>query len=448
MISKVYPKYKPSGVEWLGDVPEHWGVKRVKFITNVNGRIGFRGYTVEDLVDEGEGALVLGGTNLSKNGKVDLQKRTYLKWDKYHESPEIKVSKGDILLGQRGTCGFPICIDFDIGHSTINPSLVIIKASLHNSSFLCFWLMNDFMKSIVDNMVSSTAVPMLSQEQIGNFCVLLPPLPEQQAIAAFLDRETGRIDSLIAKKQRLLELLAEQRTALISRAVTKGLDATVKLKPSGVEWLGDVPEHWEIWKLAHLTTRIGSGKTPTGGADVYQTEGVLFLRSQNVYDDGLYLDDVVYIDEKIDKEMAWSRVKPKDILLNITGASLGRTCITPKDLGRANVNQHVCVIRLNKSDYSSFIAQYLKSRPAKSFYDFAQTGSAREGLNFEQIGAFPITLPPLPEQQAIAAFLDRETAKIDTLSVKVAAVIERLKEYRTALISSAVTGKIDVRGAL
>ena len=205
-------------------MPEHWDVKKVKFITTVNGRIGFRGYTVDDLVDEGDGALVLGGTNLSKNGKVDLQKRTYLTWDKYHESPEIKISKGDILLGQRGTCGFPVCIDFDIEPTTINPSLVIIKASSHNSSFLCFWLMNDYMKSIIDNMVSSTAVPMLSQQQIGNFHIPLPPLPEQQAIAAFLDHETAKIDTLSAKVQTAIERLKEYRTALISAAVTGKID--------------------------------------------------------------------------------------------------------------------------------------------------------------------------------------------------------------------------------
>ncbi len=223
--------------------------------------------------------------------------------------------------------------------------------------------------------------------------------------------------------------------------IMKKWKAYPKYKDSGVQWLGEVPEGWEVWKLSHLTVRIGSGKTPSGGAEVYQNEGIPFIRSQNVYDDGLRLDDIVYIDESIDEEMAWSRIFPNDILLNITGASLGRTCIVPKDFGKANVNQHVCAIRMEQSENSYYIAGYFKSAIAKAYYDFAQNGSGREGLNFEQIGTMQIPLPPLPEQKAIAAFLDQKTAQIDRLIEKKKALIERLNEKRTALITESVTGK-------
>jgi type I restriction enzyme, S subunit len=212
-----------------------------------------------------------------------------------------------------------------------------------------------------------------------------------------------------------------------------------KYKDSGVEWLGEVPEEWEAWKIGHLTTKIGSGKTPNGGAEVYQSEGVLFIRSQNVYDEGLRLGDVVYIDALIDAEMAWARVQARDILLNITGASLGRTCIVPQDTPPANVNQHVCIIRMGNKDYADYVSWYLKSKMAKGLYEISQTGSAREGLNFEQISDFPILLPPLSEQQTIAAFLDHKTAKIDALIDKKQELVERLREKRTALISRAVT---------
>jgi type I restriction enzyme, S subunit len=214
-------------------------------------------------------------------------------------------------------------------------------------------------------------------------------------------------------------------------------------KTSGVEWIGDVPEHWEVWKLAHLTTRIGSGKTPTGGATVYKDEGVAFLRSQNVYDDGLRLDDVAFIDDSTDSEMAWSRVKPHDILLNITGASLGRTCIVPRNFLRANVNQHVCVIRLQDNSNAKFLAYYLKSKPAKSLYEYVQTGSAREGLNFQQIGAFQILIPSSEEQSSIVSFLDYKTAQIDALIARKEALLTKLAEKRTALISHAVTKGLD-----
>ncbi|RLT11109.1 MAG: restriction endonuclease subunit S [Planctomycetota bacterium] len=218
-----------------------------------------------------------------------------------------------------------------------------------------------------------------------------------------------------------------------------------KYKDSGVEWLGEVPEHWELKKIKYLSSRISSGKTPLGGSEVYVDEGVTFLWSQNVYDEGLRLDDVVFITTLVDESMAVSRVIPNDILLNITGASIGRSCVVPRDFPSANVNQHVCVIRLNDPSQVPAVGWTFKSAPIKNQIDHAQNGAAREGLNFVQIGEMAVPLPPLPEQTAIASFLDAETSKIDALIAEQRRLIELLKEKRQALISAAVTGKIDVR---
>jgi type I restriction enzyme, S subunit len=286
----------------------------------------------------------------------------------------------------------------------------------------------------------------LPTDQFNNFWLPVPPLPEQTAIASFLDRETGKIDALVSEQERLISLLKEKRQALISHAVTKGLDPKAQMKPSGVEWLGDVPQGWEVKRLGLICGKIGSGKTPAGGSEVYSDEGIVFIRSQNVYDDGLRLDDVVYISPTIDSEMYWSRVMPGDILLNITGASLGRTCLVPSDFQGANVNQHVCIIRVTNPLFKRFVSLAMKSESTKIQIELAQTGAAREGLNFAQISHIVICLPPLPEQDAIAAFLDRETGKIDALMQEAECGIELLKERRSALISAAVTGKIDVRG--
>jgi type I restriction enzyme S subunit len=274
----------------------------------------------------------------------------------------------------------------------------------------------------------------------------LPPFIEQSTIAAFLDHETAKIDALIAEQQRLIELLKEKRQAVISHAVTKGLDPDAPMKDSGIEWLGEVPEHWEVKRLGFLCNKIGSGKTPLGGAETYTDIGVLFIRSQNVYDEGLKLDDVVYITEHTDAEMACSRVTPGDILLNITGASLGRTCLVPDTLGPSNVNQHVCIIRLSEAKLRGYVAMVLKSSCTKAQIDAAQNGAAREGLNFSQISKLALAIPPSEEQTTISAFLDRETAKLDELTAESNRAITLLQERRTALISAAVTGKIDVRG--
>lgn len=210
-------------------------------------------------------------------------------------------------------------------------------------------------------------------------------------------------------------------------------------KDSGVEWLGVVPAHWTVTPLKWLTTRISSGKTPLGGNETYVNEGILFLRSQNVYDDGLRLDDVAYITSAVDASMAVSRVRAHDILLNITGASIGRTCVVPPNLPPANVNQHVCVVRIERADYIQFCGWFLKCDPVKQQIDFAQDGAAREGLTFEQIGGFCAALPKPDECALIAAFLDRETAKIDALVAEQETLIALLKEKRQAVISHAVT---------
>lgn len=217
-----------------------------------------------------------------------------------------------------------------------------------------------------------------------------------------------------------------------------------ELKDSGVEWLGGIPKHWEATPVKFTVSKIGSGKTPKGGAEVYLNEGIVFLRSQNVYDSGLRLDDVVYIGEEVDEEMADTRVQPKDVLLNITGASIGRTCIIPQNFTRANVNQHVCIIR-PKIVAPEFLSYFLKSDAVKDQIRASENGSSREGLNFEQVGNLLLVFPEgnESEQQAIAAFLDRKTAELDELIRLKERQIELLGAKRQALISHAVTRGLD-----
>jgi type I restriction enzyme S subunit len=217
-----------------------------------------------------------------------------------------------------------------------------------------------------------------------------------------------------------------------------------KYKDSGVEWLGEVPEHWQAISLKRLTKKIGSGITPRGGSEVYASDGVLFLRSQNVYDEGLRLDEAVFISPEIDEEMSNTRVQPGDILLNVTGASLGRTCLVPNGFVSANVNQHVCIIRLQPDGFRSFVAYAMKSGTVKSQIELVQTGAAREGLNFEQIGCLNLAMPPIAEEaNAIVSFLDQELEKIDALVQEQRRLIELLKEKRQAVISHAVTKGIN-----
>ncbi|MGD0442586.1 MAG: hypothetical protein ABSA39_01495 [Edaphobacter sp.] len=217
-----------------------------------------------------------------------------------------------------------------------------------------------------------------------------------------------------------------------------------RYKDSGVEWLGAVPEHWEVTKVKRVATKIGSGKTPRGGSEVYVSEGVIFLRSQNVHDTGLRLDDVVFISPAMDEEMDNTRVQAGDILLNVTGGSIGRTSVVPSSLGAANVSQHVCIIRIPDSNSRDFLATAIQGSVIRSQIELVQNGAARDGLNFEQIGNLVFALPSSSEEfHVITNFLHHELEQIDTLIDEQRRLIDFLKEKRQAMISHAVTNGID-----
>ena len=214
-------------------------------------------------------------------------------------------------------------------------------------------------------------------------------------------------------------------------------------KNSDVELIGEIPQHWNTAKLKYLTKKVGSGVTPTGGSAVYINDGVALIRSQNVHFDGLRLDDVAYISEEIHDEMKASRVYPGDVLLNITGASIGRCCVVPKNLVEANVNQHVCVVRPNTQIKAEFLNAFLSSDKGQQQISLGERGISRQGLNFEQLNSFDVIVPPLNEQQIIVDYLDHKTAVLDTLIAQKQHLIELLQEERTAVIGTAVTQGLD-----
>lgn len=441
-----YPKYKPSGVEWLSEVPEHWEIKRLK--TRARCLVS----NVDKVPSENEFPVRLCNyTDVYYNDFIYPEMEFMETTATYEEIQKFKLENDDVVITKDSEEWNDIAIaalvvktapDLVCGYhlAIIRP----VKNYLSGG-----YLLRQLQSSEINHQFQLAATGVtrygLPKSAIGESLIILPPLQEQQAISDFLDHETGKIDALVAKKKRLVELLREKRTALISAAVTKGLNPSVKFKPSGVEWLGEVPEHWGMGRLSFLTFKIGSGKTPLGGAEAYVNEGICFIRSQNVYNEGLQLEDVVYISEETNSEMFWSRVFPGDILLNITGASLGRTCIVPELFPEANVNQHVCIIRVTNKKYRPYLSWVMKSALVKFQIDARQTGAAREGLTFDQISKIIFPFPPLSEQDIITNFLDRETTKIDTLIAKIEAAIKKLTEYRTALISAAVTGKILIK---
>jgi type I restriction enzyme S subunit len=423
---------KPSGIPWVGAIPEHWQLRRAKFLFS----LAKRQPRFED-----------GIVTAFRDGQVTLRanRRTEGFTNAVKETGYQGVRKGDLVIHAMDAFAGAIGVSDSDGKCTPVYSCCVPRSDATSEFYArCVRTMatTGFIESLAKGIRERS-----TDFRWGTFAEQLlpvPPVEEQLAISAFIKRETARVDGLMAKKTRFIEVLREKRQTLITRAVTKGLDAEGSMKNSRIEPLGEVPIHWSVTKIGFVASKIGSGKTPKGGATAYVDDGVTFLRSQNVYDDGLRLDDVVYISDETHKEMRYSRVLPGDVLVNITGGSIGRSSIVHADLGEANVNQHVCIVRCHDEDMAAWVHWFFFSHTPKDQVQFLQSGAGREGLNFEDVGNFRLTIPPKHEMRTIVVHLDHVCARIDALIEKIQGSIALLREHRTALITAAVTGKIDV----
>ena len=436
-----YETYKDSGIEWIGEIPVGWEVKKLKYVLtehsgngfpdkeqgNKNSSIPF--YKVSDI--NGKDIYI----NTSNN-YVESEVAKKHNWNIVPKHSIITAKIGEALRKNHRKISLVDCI--------IDNNCIALEAKTIDYKF------NYYLLSLIDFswFVNPGAVPSLSVDKFKSFIAPIPNTDEQTAIANYLDRKTAEIDALIAQKERLLELYEEEKTAIINHAVTKGIDPNAELKDSGVEWIGEILVGWEIKKLKHGVSKVGSGVTPRGGASTYQLSGIPLLRSQNIHVDGIKMDDVAYIDEKIHDSMSNSKVQTGDVLLNITGASIGRCFYVDENFDyhqrQANVNQHVCIIRPNDKIKTAYLYFVFRSDLGKTQINVEQTGSGREGLNFEALNNFIIPYFSVEEQTAIVNYLDRKTAEINAKIARTQRIIELQKEYRTTLISEVVTGKIKV----
>ena len=436
---KRYDSYKDSGVEWIGEIPSHWRKSKFKFVSDL--------YTGNSLNDSQKLKYESDNPNdipyvSSKDINVDYQTVNYnngLRIPK-EENP-LKISpKGSFLMVIEGGSSGRKMVFLEQDVCFVN-KLCSFK-SIENTKFQYYFIQSsnyqDKFRLSLSGLIGGVSI-----SNLKDFELTLPPLPEQQQIVSFLDTKTSLIDSLIEKTQRKIELLKEKRTSLINEVVTKGLNPNVEMKDSGVEWIGEIPGHWVTSKLGFYTTKIGSGSTPRGGSEVYVDSGVPFIRSQNVHFDGLRLDGVSFIKSEVHHSMKGSTVFKDDVLLNITGGSIGRCCVVDVE-EEMNVNQHVSIIRTTENLINQFLNFILSCDLGQSQVRYNLTGGNREGLTIEGIRDFQITLPPTSEQQQIVEYLDEQTQLIDnTISIEEKR-IELLKEYRQSLISEVVTGKLKV----
>lgn len=446
MTLRRYEQYKDSGVEWLGSVPAHWEVTRLKFIAHVQTGVA------KGKDNTGQQTIMVSYLRVAnvQDGYLDLDEVATIEIPA-DDLPRYRLRVGDVLMNEGG--------DFDKlgrGHvwdGSIDPcihqnhvfAVRPFGVSPHwlnlvtGSAYAQFYFMS--------RSKQSTNLASISSTNVMELPVVMPPTSEQESIAVYLKHETAKIDTLIAEQQRLIELLTEKRRAAIAHAVTKGLNPAAPMKDSGVEWLGEVPTHWDVSRLkfvAHVQTGVAKGKDNSGK----QAVEVPYLRVANVQDGYLDLDEVSTIEIPAD-DLPRYQLRAGDVLMNEGGDfdKLGRGHVWDGSIDPCIHQNHVFAVRpfgisprwLNAVTGSAYAQFYFMSRSKQS------TNLA--SISSTNIMELPVVIPPVEEQETLLNWIDTRSTAFDQLIDDARGAIRLLRERRNALISAAVTGQIDVRGA-
>ena len=439
-----YPSYKDSGVEWLGEVPGHWEVKPLKAVTTHN----------DDVLDETTAPdTEIAYVDISSvDGVNGINAKESMLFSAAPSRARRRVKHGDVIVSTVRTYLRAIArirepednLVVSTGFAVVRPRDALVPDFLGNVLSASYFVEQVIARS------TGVSYPAINASELVAIPVTVPPKAEQTAIAAFLDRETGKIDELVAEQRRLMELLKEKRQAVISHAVTRGLHPAAPRKPSGIEWLGDVPAHWTVQKIKHLVRSLEQGWSPQCEGYPAETEAEWGVLKVGCVNGGTF--------NPSENKVLPPELEPIPALGIVSGDLLISRANTRELVGSAAVadrdyrNLMLCdkLYRLRfVSDRCSpaFTCRYLGSTAVRGQIELGATGASSSMVNIPQSAILELTIaaPPLKEQCEIVAALDRELAKFDTLTAEAQRAIDLLQERRTALISAAVTGQIDMR---
>ncbi len=433
-----YPAYKDSGVEWLGEVPEHWDVKRIAAL-----------YT--EVVEQGHDQLpvlsvsIHDGVSDSELSEEEMDRKVVRSEDK---SKYKRVAPGDLVYNMmrawQGAFG-SVAVE-----GMVSPAYVVARPKTDlPSQWVEYLLRTDFAVDEVKRFSRGITDFRLRLywDEFKNLRISTPPVTEISGILGFLDHETAKINALIAEQQRLIKLLQEKRQAVISHAVTKGLNPDAPMKDSGVEWLGEVPEHWEILDLKHLKKKGSSITYGIVQAGPHIDDGIPYIRTSDMAGDRLRLETCQRTSAEIDEAYARSKVVAGDLVIAIR-ATVGKVLEVPTELHGANLTQGTAKfspgVRINAQFMkASFDADYCQSQITSS-----AKGATFLEITLDALRRLRFAIPPLQEQEEILHYLAVATSGARELLLAAEHTIDLLQERRSALISAAVTGQIDVRGLL
>ncbi|MFY0480682.1 restriction endonuclease subunit S [Achromobacter marplatensis] len=439
-----YLEYKSSGIDWLGSLPEHWSIGPLKrrYEVCLGKMLQTDSASETDLLKP-----YMRAANIKWSG-VDITDVKSM-WFSARDVQQLRLTENDLLVSEGGDVGRSALWLDEIPECYIQNSVNRIRAKGGDSTkFLYYWIATIKAKGYIDVLCNKSTIAHFTAEKVAAVPTPLPPSVEQSAIVQFLDRETAKIDALIAEQEKLIALLAEKRQATISHAVTKGLNSNAPMKDSGIAWLGEVPEHWKVGKAGYYISVLPGYAFPSAGFSLDE-DGTRLLRGINVGVGELRWDEVVYWPNTEVDGLDTFSLREGDVVIGMDRPLISRgmrvALVRSEDLP-CLLLQRVAKVQPGSKMEGRFIMRLLSSRAFEAHFAPETTGVSVPHISGEQICSFVVPVPPLGEQMAICRFLEAELENLDTLNHECEGAIALLKERRSALIAAAVTGQIDVRG--
>lgn len=437
---------KDSGIEWIGDIPEEWEYCRIKYNTYLKGRIGWQGLKASEFIDEGP--YLVTGTDF-ENGLVNWDVCYHITNERYEEAPEIQLIANDLLITKDGTVGKLAYIEILPDKASLNSHLLVIrpKSKRFINKYL-FWVFSSNCFNIYTGLSQDgTIMASLSQEKISNFSFAVPPLHEQQTTADFLNCKCNLIDSIIEKQKSVIEKLKLYKQAVITEAVTKGLDRTVKMKSSGIVWIGEIPEKWVVGQLkffATIRSGITLGKKYSPGTELVEYPYLRVANVQGGYTDLTDVSTILITEEEALKH----KLQVGEVLMTEGGDrdKLGRGCIWYGEIENCLHQNHVFAVRTEESKLDAKFFDYITtSDVGRNYFDFtAKKTTNLASTNSTTILEFRFPVPKIDAQKEIISYLDTKCFQIDAIITGKQSLINKLTDYKKSLIYECVTGKREV----
>lgn len=449
MTQKKYPAYKPSSTEWLGEVPSHWKVMRLRFILASDGvKIGPFGSALKYEYIKDQGIKIYGQEHVIKDD-FSLGKK-YIDSEKFAELETYELLSGDVIVTMMGTTGKCKVFPEGVERGIMDSHLTRLRTKLHeylpqllaliiNDSHLIYSQIKWFSKGSIMEGLNSTIIKSLY--------IPIPPLEEQKQILKYITEKKEKIDSTIRQKERLIELLQEERTAIINQAVTRGLDRNVKMKDSGVGWLGDIPEHWVSSRLRYyiqvLTDFTANGSFASLAENVKYKDQPDYSRLIRLTDlrEDLKNEQAIYVDEHGHKYLKKSELFGGELLIANVGAYAGLVCRMPFYNGKATLGPNMFLLKTSSGLTNEFAFYLLTSDFISTPLKISASSTAQPKLNKDNIREVQIVVPPVNEQHIIVEYLKTKLEILNKTLSETERQILLLKEYRTSLINEVVTGK-------